>query len=203
MHTQQQNVGVISAWRERTREHIYDGLADSSHSAPRNAVISVMRETLATKIKGAKRYRHYHCLAQSKKADRTAEEFLELANEAEEHAKRLAIRILELGGEPGSGGVEDEIPPAETMTLVEMMRENFQLQCIVVDGYREIVQFLSNVDFTTRGIFEDILRTEERHAAEFADLLAGLLPGLEENGTPHRRTFARAETALYYPEGFR
>lgn len=43
-----------------------------------------------------------------------------------------------------------------------------------IESYSEIVRWLGNEDTTTRRIIEDILKMEEQHADDMANLLANV-----------------------------
>ena len=103
---------------------------------------------------------------------------LEHANEEQEHADRLAERIVQLGGEPDfnpdSLTERAHAQYAEGNGLRDMVFENLVAERIAIDSYREIVQYIGDKDPTTRRIFEDILAQEEEHADDLAGLLDGM-----------------------------
>ena len=45
---------------------------------------------------------------------------------------------------------------------------------IAIDSYREMIQYLADLDPTTSHMLKGILAVEEQHAEELADLMAGL-----------------------------
>jgi bacterioferritin len=138
-------------------------------------VLQLLNEALATEIVCVLRYRHDYFVARGLKAKIAAEEFLEHANEELSHADMIAERIVQLGGEPDlnpatiTGRSHAEYRLGKT--LEEMVRENLVAERIAIDSYREIVQYLSDNDPTTRRMMEEILATEEEHADDLADLL--------------------------------
>jgi len=60
------------------------------------------------------------------------------------------------------------------MDLEGMMREDLVAERIAIETYSEIVRWLGDEDPTTRRMIEDILRVEEKHADDLANLLAGI-----------------------------
>ena len=106
------------------------------------------------------------------------QEFLEHANEEQQHADRIAERIVQLGGEPNfspdglASRSHSEYVPGDT--LVDMIKEDLVAERIAIDSYREIIQYLGDKDPTTRRMMEEILASEEDHADDMADLLQDL-----------------------------
>lgn len=164
--------------RDRARQHVENGAVTESYSADREMVIKLLNEALATELVCYLRYKRHYYMASGVKASMAADEFLEHANEEQEHADRLAERIVQLGGEPDFNPdtlVErSHAQYSEGNGLRDMVFENLVAERIAIDSYREIVQFIGEKDPTTRRIFEDILAQEEEHADDMAGLLDGL-----------------------------
>jgi bacterioferritin len=55
-----------------------------------------------------------------------------------------------------------------------MIREDLVAERIAIDSYREMIQYLGQLDPTTSQMLKGILAVEESHADELADLLAGM-----------------------------
>ncbi len=55
--------------------------------------------------------------------------------------------------------------------LQSMIRADLLAERIAVESYSEIARWLGNDDPTTRRMIEDILKMEEEHANDLADLL--------------------------------
>ena len=108
-------------------------------------------------------------------AQGAATEFLEHANEEQQHADQIAERIVQLGGEPNFSpdglSSRSHAEYVEGETLVDMIEEDLVAERIAIDSYREMVAYLGNDDPTTRRMLEDILAMEERHADDLASLL--------------------------------
>ncbi|HET6430750.1 ferritin-like domain-containing protein [Dyella sp.] len=164
--------------RSRARQHIEEGAITSGYSADRETVIKVLNDALATEIVCVLRYKRHYYMASGIHAKSVAAEFLEHANEEQEHADRIAERITQLDGAP-------DLNPAGLLTrshadytegddLVDMIKENLVAERIAIDSYREIIQYLGNDDPTSRRVMEDILAQEEEHAEDMATLLEEL-----------------------------
>ena len=164
--------------RERARQNVENGAVTESYSADREVVIGLLNEALATELVCYLRYKRHYYMATGLRASVAADEFLEHANQEQEHADRLAERIVQLGGEPDfnpdSLTERAHAQYAEGNGLRDMVFENLVAERIAIDSYREIVQYLGDKDPTTRRIFEDILAQEEEHADDLAGLLDGM-----------------------------
>ena len=163
--------------RDRARQHVENGAVTESYSADRDTVINLLNEALATELVCYLRYKRHYYLATGLKSRVAADEFLEHANEEQEHADRLAERIVQLGGEPDfnpdSLTERAHAQYAEGNGLRDMVFENLVAERIAIDSYRAMIQYIGDRDTTTKRILEGILAQEEEHADEFADLLNG------------------------------
>ncbi|MCQ4262426.1 bacterioferritin [Stutzerimonas stutzeri] len=164
--------------RERARQHVENGAVTESYSADREVVINLLNDALATELVCYLRYKRHYYMATGLKSGAAADEFLEHANEEQQHADRLAERIVQLGGEPDfnpdSLTERAHAQYTEGNGLRDMVFENLVAERIAIDSYREIVQYIGDKDPTTRRIFEDILAQEEEHADDLAGLLDGM-----------------------------
>ncbi|MFT3925342.1 MAG: ferritin-like domain-containing protein [Myxococcales bacterium] len=161
--------------KKRAREHMAEGAVTESYGADRQQVLKVLNEVLATEIVCTLRYRNNYLVAQGIHAESVAAEFKQHAMEEQDHADRVAARIVQLGGEP-------DMNPANLMTrshseyktsqsLVEMLQENLVAERVAVSTYSEIVRWLGTGDTTSRRLMEDLLEKEEEHADDLASLL--------------------------------
>ncbi len=90
----------IEEIRERARSHMEDGSITEAYTADRAKVIEVLNTVLATEIVCTLRYKNHYFMAQGIHSEAVADEFLEHANEEQQHADLVAKRITELGGVP-------------------------------------------------------------------------------------------------------
>ncbi|WP_347556537.1 ferritin-like domain-containing protein [Robbsia sp. KACC 23696] len=161
--------------RRRARQHIKDGAVTESYAANRETVLKLLNESLATEIVCTLRYKRHYFMAKGIHAEPVAAEFLEHANEEQEHADMLAERIVQLGGEPNFSPegllTRSHSEYVEGDSLNDMIRENLVAERIAIDTYREIIAYLGDKDPTTRRVFETILAVEEEHADDMADFL--------------------------------
>ncbi|WP_445623201.1 ferritin-like domain-containing protein [Lactiplantibacillus plantarum] len=66
----------------------------------RKTVLKLLNEALATEIVCVLRYKRHFFMARGLNAEPVAAEFAEHATQEQDHADRLAERIVQLGGEP-------------------------------------------------------------------------------------------------------
>jgi bacterioferritin len=162
----------VDALRRRARQSIEEGAVTPGYGADRETVLRLLNEALATELVCTLRY---YFTAKGANSASVAAEFLEHAKEEEEHADRIAERIVQLGGDPDFSphGLAErshaEYVPGSS--LEEMIRENLVAERVAIESYREIVRYLGDRDPTTRRLMEDILASEEEHADDLVDLM--------------------------------
>jgi bacterioferritin len=168
----------IATLRKRAREHIADGAMTPGYHADRDVVVKLLNEALATEIVCTLRYKRHYFMAKGIHAEGVAAEFLEHANEEQQHADQIAARITQLGGEPDFSpdglASRSHAEYVEGEDLEDMIREDLIAERIAIDSYREIIAYLGEKDSTTRRLMEEILAKEEEHADDLANLLEDL-----------------------------
>jgi len=168
----------IQELRRRAREHMEMGAVTSSYKADRETVIRILNEVLATEIVCVLRYKRHYYMASGIHAQAVAEEFLEHANEEQQHADIAAERITQLGGEPDFNpeglAMRSHSQYVEGQSLLDMVREDLVAERIAVESYSEIIRYLGDDDPTTRIAMEQIMSKEEEHADDMKTLLERL-----------------------------
>ena len=168
----------ITELRRRAREHIENGAVTEGYRANREQVIQLLNDALATEIVCTLRYKYHYFAAQGIHAESVKPEFLQHANEEQQHADMLATRIVQLGGSPEMNpdglASRSHSEYVEGETLVDMIKEDLVAERIAIDSYRDIVQFLGAQDPTSRRIMEEILAKEEEHAEDLVSMLKKL-----------------------------
>jgi len=165
----------IQEIRDRARQHITDGPVTPDYGLDRERAVAILNEALATELVCVLRYKFHYFMATGIHSQAAKAEFLEHANEEQEHADQLAERIKQLGGKP-------EMNPStltshshseykEGETLIDMLKEDLIAERIAIESYRDMVRFFGDKDSTTRRILEEILAKEEEHADDLTDLL--------------------------------
>jgi bacterioferritin len=168
----------IQTIRKRAREHITAGAVTPGYSADRDTVVRLLNEALATEIVCVLRYKRHYFMAQGIHAEGVASEFLEHANDEQQHADQIAARITQLGGEPDFSpdglATRSHAEYVEGDSLEDMIKEDLVAERIAIDSYKEIIAYLGEKDPTSRRLMEEILAKEEEHADDLASLLEGL-----------------------------
>jgi len=168
-------ISDITAIRERARKSIEDGPVTSAYKADRQQVLKVLNEALATELVCVLRYKRHFFMARGISSDSVKAEFLQHAGEEQQHADWIAERITQLGGEPDYNpeGLADRSHSeyAPGTDLVSMIKEDLIAERIAIQTYCEIISWLGEDDPTTRKLMIDILKVEEEHADDMANLL--------------------------------
>ena len=168
----------VTKLRERARQHIQAGAVTPNYGADPHAVIEVLNAALATEIVCVLRYKRHYFMAQGIASESVKVEFDEHATQEQEHADRIAERIVQLGGEPDLNPDtltrRSHSEYVEGETLVDMLREDLVAERVAIESYREMVEWLRGKDPTTRRMIEEILAVEEEHAEDINSLLAGM-----------------------------
>jgi bacterioferritin len=162
--------------RERARKHLEEGAVTEGYKADREQVTKVLNDVLATEIVCVLRYKRHYFMAQGISSDSVKAEFLQHANEEQQHADWVAERITQIGGEPNfnpeglATRSHSEYKAGDSLT--DMIKEDLVAERIAIESYSEIVRWLGNDDPTSRVLIEQILKMEEEHANDMLDLLA-------------------------------
>ena len=168
----------IKTLRDRARKHMEEGAMTPGYRADREVVVKMLNEALATEIVCVLRYKRHYFMAKGIHAEGVAAEFLEHAQDEQQHADRIAERITQLGGAPDFSpdglATRSHAEYVEGDTLEDMIREDLVAERIAIDSYKEIILYLGDKDPTSRRLMEDILATEEEHADDMANLLEDL-----------------------------
>ena len=135
----------------------------------------MLNEALATEIVCTLRYKRHYFMCRGVHAEAVAAEFLEHAQQEQEHGDQIAARIVQLGGEPDfspdtlTARSHAEYVPGKT--LIDMIKEDLIAERIAIDSYKEMIEAIGNDDTTTRRMLESILAVEEEHADDLSGLL--------------------------------
>jgi len=171
-------VSDVKAIRNRAREQMEKGAVTANYRLDPASVVAILNEALATELVCVLRYKRHYFTASGLNSESVKSEFLQHATEEQQHADWIAERINQLGGEPNfdpeglAGRSHSEY--VEGTDLVSMIWENLVAERIAIDSYSEIVRWFGNDDPTTRKLMEDILKAEEEHADDMANLLRRL-----------------------------
>ena len=168
-------ISDLAAIRERARRSIEDGPVTEAYKGDREQVIKVLNEALATELVCILRYKRHYYMAKGIHSEAVKGEFLQHAGEEQQHADWIAERITQLGGEPDFSpkGLADRSHSeyAPGTDLISMIKEDLIAERIAIDTYADIIRWVGDDDPTTRKLMVDILKVEEEHADDMANLL--------------------------------
>jgi bacterioferritin len=173
-----QFVSDLEAIRRKARQHIETGAVTDNYRADRATVVRILNEALATELVCVLRYKRHHYMASGIHAQAVAEEFLEHAQEEQEHADNIAERITQLDGEPDFNPEtltkRSHSQYVEGTSLIDMIKEDLVAERIAIDSYSDIIRYLGDKDPTSRRVMEKILAKEEEHAEDMKTLIQSI-----------------------------
>ncbi|HEV7814123.1 MAG TPA: ferritin-like domain-containing protein [Janthinobacterium sp.] len=167
--------GIDTAAIRAAASHLEDGPVTDGYKGDRKEVIAMLNSALATELVCILRYkRHYYTVSGLQNGPIKAE-FLEHANQEQEHADWLAERIVQLNGSP-------DLNPAtllarshaeydESDSVQSMVRANLIAERVAIESYRQMIEKIGDSDPTTRHLLIKIMAVEEEHADDMRDLL--------------------------------
>ena len=168
-------VSDLKKIRAQARMHMEAGAVTDAYLADRKQVIAVLNDVLATEMVCVLRYKRHFFMARGINAESVKIEFLKHAKEEQQHCDWIAERIVQLNGEPNFNpeglAARSHSEYQEGSTLIEMIKEDLIAERIAVESYSEIARWLGEDDSTTRRLIEAILKIEEEHADDLANLL--------------------------------
>ncbi|HYS10848.1 MAG TPA: ferritin-like domain-containing protein [Myxococcales bacterium] len=170
----------IKELQRRAREHVEKGAVTPAYRGDVQTAVKLLNEALATEIVCILRYRRHYYMASGIHSQSVADEFLEHANQEQEHSDKIAQRIRQLGGAPDFNpeGLlsRSHAQYAEGSSLLDMIKENLIAERIAIESYMEMIRFFGENDPTSRRVIESVLAQEEEHADDMATLLESLDP---------------------------
>lgn len=153
-----------------------DGAVTKDYPLDLKQACELLNSALATEIMCVLRYRHHQIIAKSIDFPQVAAEFKEHAEDEERHMLMVAERINQLGGNPDFNPATINARTAteygKGTSLQEMIQEDLVAERIAISVYRKMIDWFGTGDSTTRRMLEEILKDEEDHADELADLLS-------------------------------
>jgi bacterioferritin len=166
----------IEEIKRQASESLHSGAITKEYPLDLQQACELLNSALATEIMCVLRYRHHQIIAKSIDFPQVAAEFKEHAEDEERHMLMIAERINQLGGNPDFNPATINARTATEYgtgsTLPEMIKEDLIAERIAISVYRNLIEWFGTGDPTTRRMLEDILKDEEDHADELADLLS-------------------------------
>ena len=166
---------LIGELNSKARRDIQEGAVTESYKADKEQIIGLLNRALASEWTAFMQYWHHYFMATDIHSAEIKEYFKEAAGQELHHIDEIGSRIQLLGGVPVAKPAE--VPQLWPPTveyghdLVSMLEVDLVAERTTIGFYSEIVRLAGNDDITTRGLFEEILREEEDHANDLADLI--------------------------------
>ncbi|CAN7482882.1 ferritin-like domain-containing protein [Massilia sp. LjRoot122] len=160
----------------RAAAKLDDGAVTEGYQADREAVIAMLNDALATELLCILRYKRHYYTVSGPNTGHIKAEFLEHAQQEQDHADRIAERIVQLNGSPNfnpatltarSHAEYDDSEDVQAMIRADLIAER-----VAIESYRQMILAIGDKDPTTRALLVDIMSVEEEHADDMRDLLA-------------------------------
>jgi bacterioferritin len=160
----------------RAAANLDDGAVTDGYQADRGAVIAMLNDALATELLCVLRYKRHYYTVQGPNSAQMRTEFLEHATQEQQHADRIAERIVQLNGSPNfnpatltarSHAEYDESKDGQAMVRADLIAER-----VAIESYRQMIAAIGDKDPTTKEMLIEIMAVEEEHADDMRDLLA-------------------------------
>ena len=160
----------------RAAANLDDGAVTEGYQADREAVIAMLNDALATELLCVLRYKRHYYTVSGPNTGHIKAEFLEHAQQEQDHADRIAERIVQLNGSPNfnpatltarSHAEYDDSDDVQAMVRADLIAER-----VAIESYRQMIAAIGDRDPTTVKMLTDIMAVEEEHADDMRDLLA-------------------------------
>ena len=177
-NTKREFVLDMEAIRRRAREHLKEGAVTEAYKGSRETIVQLLNDALATEIVCVLRYKRHHYMSASLggiAGFAVTSELAQHAADEQQHADKIAQRIVQLGGEPNFDpkglATRSHAEYVSGSDLEEMLREDLIAERIAIETYSETIRYIGSKDPTTRRLLEEILEQEEEHADDLRDFL--------------------------------
>lgn len=165
----------VKSIEAKVREAMQNGPVTPYYTLPLEQVYDLLNAALASEIICVLRYKQHYYMTTSIHQEQLQGLFKEHWQDEESHLERIADRIKQLGGVPNldPNGISKRAFSAfqSGHTLADLLREDLLAERVVIKIYGDMVRFFGDADPVSRRMFEEILKDEEDHADEIADLL--------------------------------
>ena len=164
-----------AAIREAAR-NIDDGAVTVGYQADRKEIIGLLNGALATELVCVLRYKRHYFTASGLQNGPIKAEFLDHAQEEQDHADLLAERIVQLNGKPDFNPAtlmeRSHAEYDDSSSIQGMIKANLVAERVAIESYRQMIEKIGESDPTTRHLLIGIMAMEEQHAENMRDLLA-------------------------------
>ncbi len=159
----------------KAAQNLDNGAVPSGYKGNREEIVAMLNAALATELVCVMRYKRHHYTATGLVNEPIKAEFLEHAQQEEEHAGRIAERIVQLNGEPDFNpstlAQRSHAEYDECNDIKGMIKANLIAERIAIESYRQMIERIGDTDPTTKQMLIEIMAVEEEHADDMKDLL--------------------------------
>ncbi len=160
----------------RAAANLDDGAVTDGYQGDREAVIAMLNDALATELLCVLRYKRHYYTVSGPNTGHVKAEFLEHAQQEEEHADRIAERIVQLNGSPNFNpatlAARSHAEYDDSSDVQAMVRADLIAERVAIESYRLMIAAIGERDPTTRNMLVEIMAVEDEHADDMRDLLA-------------------------------
>ena len=136
-------------------------------------IIEALNQDVSLELGAVIQYLWHHYMAEGMESPAVIDLFEKLARDEMKHLEQFAERVVALGGEPTT----QVAPLKKGGELKKMVREDLEGERNAIQVYKTHIRMAADLgDTTTRRMLEEIVATEEDHAALWETTL-GLKPG--------------------------
>ena len=143
-----------------------------------NEACRILNDALATEIVCVMRYRDHQMVARKLNSPEVSVEFSTLARNKEQHLKKIAERISQLGGSPDfdpESVMARTIYPYESLmghNLIDLIQDDLVAERVVIDIYQKLIHWFKDEDFVTQRMLEEFIKDEENNSRDLLALVS-------------------------------
>jgi bacterioferritin len=165
----------LDQMNRNAEQNLADGAYTPGYKANVDEIIAILRRAQAGEWASFLQYWHHYFMASDIHSEAVKDHFKAHAKDEYHHAREIAERIQQLGGvpcdKPEEIARETPTPTEYNHDLRSMIEADLVGERSTIEFYNEIVRLCGFDDNETRHMFEKILREEDEHADDWANLL--------------------------------
>lgn len=171
----EQSFSLDKAAIRAAAHEVGSGAMTDGYRGNRRVVLDMLNDALATELLCVLRYKRHYYTAKGMENEPIKAEFLQHAQEEQDHADKISERIVQLNGEPDFNpktlSERSHSEYDDSHDIKEMVRANLIEERVAIEAYRQMIERIGDSDPTTRNMLVQILAQEEEHAEDMAGLL--------------------------------
>jgi bacterioferritin len=143
-----------------------------------NEACRILNDALATEIVCVMRYRDHQMIARKLNSPEVSMEFSSLARNKEQHLRKIAERISQLGGSPDfdpESVLARTIYPYESLMgneLIDLIQDDLVAERVVIDIYQKLIHWFKDEDFVTHRMLEEFIKDDENNSRDLLALVS-------------------------------